>query len=76
MFGGPPMLDKLEVAAYHSFRREAGILVARLRILLYGMLIASELSREYSFAELCLLNGEQLEAEVEGALIKLEKSGL
>lgn len=49
-----------------SFPRRAGYYI--------GMLIAAELSKKYSFAKLCLLSGGQLKAEVEGALIKLEKT--
>ena len=51
-----------------SFPRRAGYYV--------GMLIAAELSKKYSFAELCRLSGTELQSQVTETLLKLEKSSL
>jgi hypothetical protein len=39
-----------------------------------GSLIAEQLAKKYSFAELCALTGAKLQTEMENALIELEKS--
>jgi hypothetical protein len=39
-----------------------------------GSLIADQLAKKYSFAELCRLEGSKLKSEMEGALRELEKS--
>ena len=41
-----------------------------------GMLIAAQLSKKYSFAQLCRLQGQQLKDQVEAALRLLESTNL